>query len=529
MDIAVQSAEIGVILLMFGVGLHFHLKDLLAVRKIAIPGALVQIAAATVFGMGATWLLDWTWQAGMVFGMAISVASTVVLTRVLTDRRVLHTPSGHIAIGWLIVEDLFTILVLVLLPALVGKGADSGDGFWMTLGISLAKLAFLIAFSLIAGQRIIPWILGYIARTGSRELFTLAILVIALGLAVGSAKLFGASMALGAFLAGMIVGQSDYSTRAASDALPMKDAFAVLFFVSVGMLFDPMAVQEGWVLILVTTAIVLIGKPLAALVVVLGLKRSLKEALTISIALAQIGEFSFILAAMATDLKILPKEATNALVVAALVSIILNPILFSAIDPLGNFLEKIGLKLRKSKKVEDAFEVDEAGHPTIVVGHGPVGQTLSKILMDVGVQVFIIEMNIDTVQSLKAEGIPAIYGNAASREVLTQAKIKEAESIIITVGDNSAFPIVQAAKELNPTIQILTRASFLKEVNDLKTAGAHAVFTSEGEIALSMAEFLMRQFGSTEEQIDNEREYVRREIFSDKKPDKGDLKSLATQ
>ncbi|HRJ72973.1 MAG TPA: cation:proton antiporter, partial [Terrimicrobiaceae bacterium] len=322
--LAAQCAEIGVILLMFGVGLHFHMKDLLAVRKIAIPGAVVQIGVATILGGVVTQFFGWTWTAGLVFGMAVSVASTVVLTRVLADNRALHTPSGHIAIGWLIVEDLFTILVLVLLPAVFGGAADAahagGQGLWATLGMALLKLGALIAFALLAGQKLIPLVLGYIARTGSRDLFTLAVLVLALGIAVGSAKFFGASMALGAFIAGMIVGQSDFSARAASDALPMRDAFAVLFFVSVGMLFDPAAVPHGWPLMLATLGIVLIGKPLAALIVVLVLKRPLRSALSIAVALAQIGEFSFILAAVAISLKIMPPEATNALVVCSIVS-----------------------------------------------------------------------------------------------------------------------------------------------------------------------------------------------------------------
>ena len=313
-EIATQFAEIGVILLMFGVGLHFHLKDLLAVRKVAIPGAVVQIAAATALGAIVTRMFGWSWTAGIVFGMAISVASTVVLTRVLADNRALHTPTGHIAIGWLIVEDLFTILVLVLLPALFDTGeGSSGRSVVATFAWALIKLTALIGFALVAGQRIIPWLLGYIARTGSRDLFTLAVLVLALGIAVGSAQLFGASMALGAFLAGMIVGQSEFSARSASEALPMRDAFAVLFFVSVGMLFDPYKVAEGWPLILATLGIVIIGKPLAAIVVVLLFRRPLRSALSIAVALAQIGEFSFILASLALGLNILPPEATNAL------------------------------------------------------------------------------------------------------------------------------------------------------------------------------------------------------------------------
>jgi monovalent cation:H+ antiporter-2, CPA2 family len=342
-ELASQSAEIGVILLMFGVGLHFHVKDLMAVGHVAIPGALVQIAVATLLGAVATRLLGWSWSAGLLFGIAISVASTVVLTRVLSDNRALHSPDGHLAIGWLVVEDLFTVIVLVLLPALAGVASEEAGhsgNVWGTLGIALLKLAALVVFTLVIGGKMIPILLGAVERTGSRELFTLTVLVLALGIAVGAARFFGASMALGAFLAGMIVGQSNFSARAASDALPMRDAFAVLFFVSVGMLLDPSAIITQWRLMLVTLGIILIGKPLAALLVTLALKRPLRSALVISIALAQIGEFSFILAALAAKLKVFPPEAMNALVFGSIVSITLNPLLYKAIGPIMSWLEQ---------------------------------------------------------------------------------------------------------------------------------------------------------------------------------------------
>ncbi len=515
-DIATQFAEIGVILLMFGVGLHFHLKDLLAVRKVAIPGALVQIAVATVLGAVITHMFGWSWPAGIVFGMAISVASTVVLTRVLADNRALHTPSGHIAIGWLIVEDLFTIIVLVLLPALFASGgeASSGSGVAMTLLWALAKLTALVGFALIAGQRIIPWFLGYVARTGARDLFTLAVLVLALGIAVGSAKLFGASMALGAFLAGMIVGQSEFSARSASDALPMRDAFAVLFFVSVGMLFDPTKVADGWPLILATLGIVIIGKPLAALVVVLLFRRPLRSALSIAVALAQIGEFSFILAALGTDLKILPAEATNALVVASVLSITLNPLLYKCIEPAVRWFERLGIAVEQKAVVEDEMpEIDDAAHRVVVVGYGPVGRTLSRILKDNGIQVVVVETNLKTVQDLRAQGESAVYGDASLREVLHHAGTENADGLIIAASGAPADAIVRAARELNPKIRVLTRSTYLREVGKLREVGATMVFSSEGEIALAMTAFLMRQLGATDEQVDRERERVRAELF----------------
>ena len=520
--IATQFAELGVILLMFGVGLHFHLKDLMAVRKIAIPGAIVQIAAATLLGAVVTHFFSWTWTEGMVFGIAISVASTVVLTRVLADHKALHTPVGHIAIGWLIVEDLFTILVLVLLPAIYTTGqtevagaADAGLGVWATLGIAMLKLSVLVVFTLVAGQKIIPWFLGYVARTGSRDLFTLTVLVLALGIAVGSAKFFGASMALGAFLAGMVVGQSEFSARAAADALPMRDAFAVLFFVSVGMMFDPAAVATGWPLMLATLCIVIIGKPLAALVVVMLFKKPLRFALSIAVALAQIGEFSFILAQLAQHLNVMPKEAINALVVASVVSITINPLLYQSIDPLVRWLEGKGI-IRKPASIDlkKVPEPDDNVTRIVLVGYGPVGRTLCRILRDNHIQVVVVEMNLETVQKLHLEGLPAVYGEASSREILHHAGIEKAAGLIIAASSAVSTEVVEAARDLNPKIRIITRSTYLKENDALLHAGADAVFSSEGEIALSMTAFLMSELGATDEQVDRERDRVREELFA---------------
>ena len=520
--IATQFAELGVILLMFGVGLHFHLKDLMAVRKVAIPGAIVQIAAATLLGAIVTSFFGWTWTEGMVFGIAISVASTVVLTRVLADHNALHTPVGHIAIGWLIVEDLFTILVLVLLPAICGGGqtdvagaADSGMGVWATLGVAVLKLGVLVVFTLVAGQKIIPWFLGYVARTGSRDLFTLTVLVLALGIAVGSAKFFGASMALGAFLAGMVVGQSEFSARAAADALPMRDAFAVLFFVSVGMMFDPAAVVTGWPLMLATLSIVIIGKPLAALVVVLIFKKPLRFALCIAVALAQIGEFSFILAQLAQSLNVMPKEAIHALVFASVVSITINPLLYQSIDPFIRWLEKRGWVTTPAKvDLKKVPELDANATRVVVVGYGPVGRTLCRILRDNQIEAVVVEMNLDTVQELHAEGLPAVYGEASSREILAHAGIEKAAGLIIAASSAVSTEVVEAARDLNPKIRIITRSTYLKENNALLHAGADAVFSSEGEIALSMTAFLMSELGASDEQVDRERDRVREELFA---------------
>lgn len=517
-EIATQSAEIGVILLMFGVGLHFHLKDLAAVRAVALPGAIVQICVATAMGTLAAKLFGWTWAGGIVFGIAISVASTVVLTRVLADNQDLHTPTGHIAVGWLIVEDLFTILVLVLLPAIFGgSGETSTDGsIWLTLGIALLKLAILIAFTFTVGQKLIPLLLGFVARTGSRELFTLSVLVLALGIAVGAAKFFGASMALGAFLAGMIVGQTKFSERAASEALPMRDAFAVLFFVSVGMLLNPKAIVDGWPVMLVTLGIVLIGKPIAALVVVRVLKQPWRVSLAISVALAQIGEFSFIVATLAISMKIIPAEAMNTLVVASVISITFNPLLYNGIDPFVNWLE--ARKLIKPPQFKPhaagAFEKDPSRDLAVVIGYGPVGRTVSRILLDNNVQPVVIELNLDTVLQLNAEGLQSIYGDASKAEILRSAKIEQAAGLIVSTSIPNAAAIIMAARELNPRIQILTRSMYLAESDSLRNAGANAIFSSEGEVALSMADFLMQQLGATDEQIGRERDRVRKDLFS---------------
>lgn len=514
-EIAAQSAEIGVILLMFGVGLHFHLKDLMAVRATALPGAIAQICAATALGAIATQLFGWSWPAGIVFGIAISVASTVVLTRVLSDNQALHTPTGHIAVGWLIVEDIFTIVVIVLLPAVFGRGSEApGANVWATLGIALLKLVILIAFTFTVGRKLIPILLGFVARTGSRELFTLAVLVLALGIAVGAAKFFGASMALGAFLAGMIVGQSPFSERAGAEALPMRDAFAVLFFVSVGMLFDPFALRGAWPLTLVTLGIVMIGKPLAALIVVKVLKQPWRVGLAIAAALAQIGEFSFILATVAISLKIISADAMNALVVASVVSIAVNPLLYKASDRMTDWLEaREILRPPKFIPVSGTFKKDPSKDLAIVVGYGPVGRTVTRILLDNNVQPIVIELNIETVLELNAENVQAIYGDATRAEILRGAKIEQAAGLIISTATPAAARIISTARELNPRIRVLTRSTYLAESDALRKSGADAIFSSEGEVALSMADFLMEQLGATGEQIDRERDRVRKDLF----------------
>ncbi|MFT3775685.1 MAG: cation:proton antiporter [Minicystis sp.] len=502
--IAQQFAELGVILLLFGVGLHFHLGELLAVRSVAIPGALVQSAVATGLGMIVTHAAGWSLSAGAVFGLAISVASTVVLLRVLADYDALHTPAGHVAVGWLIVEDLFTVLLLVLLPILAGQGAGSPGRVAISVGLAIVKVVALVVFTLVVGRRLIPALLARVAKTQSRELFTLTVLVITLGIAVCAAKLFGASMALGAFLAGMVVGQSDFSTRAASEALPMRDAFAVLFFVSMGMLFDPSQLAANLGLILATLAVVLVGKPAAALAVVLVLGRPLKTALTVAFALAQIGEFSFILAAVGRQLGVLPEQAAQVLVVTSIVSITLNPLLFKLIDPLVRRLSTV----RARPEIAPAPRAVEPESRAIVVGYGPVGRTLARLLREEGIEPTVVELNHETMAALRAEGVPSVYGDASQEPILEAAGIKTAGALVFAAS-GSPDAVIRLAKEMNPRIRILTRAGYLCEVAPLKGVGAHVVVSSEGEVALSMAESLLRGLGATNDQIDRARDRVR--------------------
>jgi CPA2 family monovalent cation:H+ antiporter-2 len=520
--LAEQMAEIGVILLMFGVGLQFHIEELLAVRRVAMPGAVAQSATATALGIAVTMAFGWTWSAGLVFGIALSVASTVVLIRVLADNDALHTQAGHIAVGWLVVEDVFTVLALVLLPALVGT-AGSDRPLWLTLTITGLEVGGLILFTAVVGTRVIPRVLDLIARTRSRELFTLAVLAIALGIAVGSALVFGVSMALGAFLAGLVVGRSEYSLRAATDALPMRDAFAVLFFVSVGMLLDPLAMLEAPWLMLGALAIVLIGKPLVAFVLVWALHYPLRVALTVSIALAQIGEFSFILSTLGRELGVLPPEATNALVATAIISIVLNPPLFRTIGPierwaqarprLWSFLNRSEAAKRDAAQPRTPRRATTA-HRAVVVGSGPTGRTVMRLLREADIEPTMIELNIDSVRALRQDGIDAIYGDATQPATLTGAGVASAGTLILTsAGMANSAEVIRTARELNPGIRVLARAAYLREMPELTEAGADTVFTGEGEVALAFVEDIMERLGATAEQIDRERDRAHAELF----------------
>jgi CPA2 family monovalent cation:H+ antiporter-2 len=504
--LAEQLAEIGVVLLMFGVGLHFHAEDLLKVWKVAVPGALVQIAVATGLGALLTVSFGWSWAAGAVFGLAIAVASTVVLVRVLSDSGVLQTPSGHVAVGWLVVEDIFTVLVLVVLPALLATGGTGASHALTAIGVALVKMAALATLVFLLGGRGLPWLLRYVARTGSRELFTLAVLVVALGVAVGSALLFGVSMALGAFLAGMVVGRSEFGARAASEALPMRDAFAVLFFTSVGMLVDPQKLVENAGLIAAAVAIVLLGKSLAAFAVVRLLRHPVRTALAVAIALAQIGEFSFILAAVGRDLNVLPEVATQVLVATAIITITLNPLLFGLVEPLSR-------RFAGSSSAPPAAEPSPAdANRAIVVGYGPVGQTVVRLLRENDVEATVIELNYDTVLALKAEGIRAVHGDAAQPTILEAAGIRSAHTLVFAASGSPPEAVSLIARELNQGLRILARSSYVREIPAARAAGADVVVTAETEVALAMAERVLSVLGATPEQLDRARERTRQEL-----------------
>ena len=512
---AEQLAEVGIILLMFGVGMQFHVEELAAVWRVAIPGAIAQSAVATGLGLLVAHAFGWTGTAGLVFGIGLSVASTVVLIRVLSDNRDLHTPAGHIAVGWLVVEDLLTVLVLVMMPAIFARGAESSS-LTASLALAMVKVAVLTALILVAGRRIVPWILTKIAATRSRELFTLTVLALALGISVASAQLFGVSMALGAFLAGLVVGRSEFSVRAASEALPMRDAFAVLFFVSVGMLLDPGFVMNAPVLILSALAVVLIGKPLVALVLVLLWGYPAGVALRIAVALAQIGEFSFIVAAVGTQLGLVTDDVRNTLIATAMVSIAVNPLLYRAVAPLERWVpqRRSAAKMLAGVAVPPSADRDPR-HRAVVIGYGPVGRTVARLLRQNDVTPTIVDLNLDTVRGLREEGLPAIYGDAGHRDTLVSAGVPTAGAIILSVaGLAAAREVITMARELNPSILILARTAYIRELVTLKRAGAAVVYSGEGEVALAFTETVLARLGATPEQIDRERARVHDELLT---------------
>ena len=521
-SLAPELAEIGVILLMFGVGLHFSLKDLLSVRGIAVPGAVVQIGFATLLGWGLGAFLGWPTGGSLVFGLALSVASTVVLLKALQERRLVETERGRIAVGWLIVEDLAMVLALVLIPA---AASITGDGhgpveplsaglnrlLGLDLGVggiiamTLVKVVLFVALMLVFGRKLIPWTMHRIAHTGSRELFRLGVLAIALGVAFGASKLFGVSLALGAFFAGMVLAESELSHRAAQESLPLRDAFAVLFFVSVGMLFDPNILIERPLPVLATVFIIVIGKSVAAFLIVLLFRKPVGTALTISASLGQIGEFSFILAALGVDLGLLPEEGRDLILAGAIISIILNPLLFFVCDRMRPLLEAkreepaeapVPATDTVTAHVEEHVDADDV-HPTalsghaILVGYGRVGSIVGQNLKSAGTPFLVIEDSDKRIAELLAQGIEVLSGNAVSRETLGLANIAGARSLVIAIPNAfEACSIAEQGRAINPSILIVARAHSDAEVDELRQYGADTVIMGEREIALGMVDRL---------------------------------------
>ena len=496
-NIANQLAEVGVILLMFGVGLHFSLEDLLSVRAIAVPGALAQALVATPLGIAVGWWLGWTLGGGLVFGVALSVASTVVLLRLLQERRLVETERGRITVGWLIVQDLAMVIVLVLLPPLAGmfRGVEAAPDpaeVLLSVAVVLGKFAVFVAVMLLVGKRLIPAILHYVAHTGSRELFRLAVLAIALGVAYVAAALFGISLALGAFFAGMMLSESRLSQQAATESLPLRDAFAVLFFVSVGMLFNPGIVAEAPLALLATVLIILVAKSIAAYLVVRLYDHSPSTALTISASLAQIGEFSFILAGLGVGLKILPEQGRDLILAGAIITILINPLLFAALDVILAKREKAAAETAAEAEAE-ATPTREPIRPTslkdhvVLIGHGRVGSFISAALRERALPLFVIEDDDDAVADLKAEGLEALSGNAADPEVIVAANLAAARCLLVAIPD--AFEggqVVQQARAINPTLPIIARAHSEAEIEHLLKHGASLVVMGEHEIAKAM-------------------------------------------
>ena len=479
--VADQFAEIGVILLLFGVGLKFHLSELLAVWRVALPGAVFQSFISTMALAGLVRLLGWSWTSGIVLGISISVASTVVMALVLAERHDLHAPIGHIAIGWTVVEDLLTVTALLLLPMFVGSGAVGSDGIGLALGQAGLKVVALVVLVVLLGKWGMPWALEHNAAARSRELFTLSLLVIALGIAIGAAKLFGVSMALGAFLAGLAVGRSEFAARAANDALPMRDAFAVLFFVSVGMLCDPASVVRTPLLMAMVLGVVLVGKPMAAILVVRLLGKPMATAVAVGAALSQVGEFSFILGAAAKGLGVIGDDGWNALVGAAIVSIALNPVIY-----------RLARRLYGGAAPVKPAPAGEAADPRrcIVIGYGPVGKTVRRILREYDVTVTVIELNLDTVRRLRDEGIQVVYGDVLRPGTLEEAGIGSAGSLILSVEIEDAAELIRQARIANPALRVFARCAHLRDVPALRQAGATVIAAAEAEVAIALAEML---------------------------------------
>ncbi len=505
--IASQLSEIGVMLLMFGVGLHFSIEDLMSVKRIAIPGAIVQMTIATLLGMYVSSAWGWTFGEGLVFGLSLSCASTVVLLKALESRNLMKSINAKITIGWLVVEDLITVLVLVLLPplaSLLGGTALGNESvsIWQTIGLTLLQVAAFIVIMLGIGKRLLPWMLWHIAKTGSRELFTLAVISAAIGIAYGASALFNVSFALGAFFAGMVMRESEFSHRAAQESLPLRDAFAVLFFVSVGMLFQPSILIDKPMSVLAVVAVIVVGKSVAAMAITLAFRYPLNTALVVAASLAQIGEFSFILAGLGASLGILPAEGMSLILAGALISIAINPLIFSAINPFKKWLVGLsGLASDLEKRVDPFAELPMSTErkylegQVVLVGYGRVGRRIAQELTAHDIPFVVAEQNREVVEGLRKKGIPAVSGNASEPSVLIQAHIANASMLVVATPDTiDVRKMVDTAKALRPKIRIVLRTHNEDESELLRKDNLGTVFYGEEELANGMCKFIVGQF-----------------------------------
>jgi monovalent cation:H+ antiporter-2, CPA2 family len=521
-DLASELAEIGVILLMFGVGLHFSIATLLRVRNIALPGAVAQIAVATAIGAGLSRWWGWDLSAGLVFGLALSVASTVVLLRALEQRNELDTEQGHIAVGWLIVEDLVTVLALVFLPALAAGGGSDARTLLTELGMTSLKVAVFVALMLVGGRRIVPWILHQVTRAGSRELFTLAVLAIALGIAYGSAHLFDVSFALGAFFAGVVLAETELSHQAAENSLPLQDAFAVMFFVSVGMLFDPSVVVERPLELLGVLFVIVVGKSVAAFAIVLAFGYPVRTALTISASLAQIGEFSFILAALGVGLGLLPQEGRDLILAGALLSMTFNPFAFGMIAPMTRWLDRnprvTALLERRNRRPAPAPAGAQAvglRNHAVIVGYGRVGSVVGHALEAQGLRFAVVETHQRIVEELRSQERVVIQGDASAAGVLDLAAIEHARLLVIASPDGfQARRILELARERNPRIAIVVRTHSSSELAYLIGQGVDRAVMGELELALEMTDYALRSLGVSEERSKMVTQWLRTQEIS---------------
>lgn len=505
--LATQLSEIGVMLLMFGVGLHFSLKDLLAVKRIALPGAIAQMGLATALGMGVAGLWGWSWGSGLVLGLSLSCASTVVLLKALETRGILESINGQIAVGWLVVEDLACVLLLVLLPPLAGAmggtAMDAGaQTLWLSIGKTLLQVAAFIVLMLVAGRRLLPWVLWQISRTGSRELFTLSVIVAAIGIAYGAAQLFSVSFALGAFFAGMVMRESEFSHRAAEESLPLRDAFSVLFFLAVGMLFEPKILLEQPLHVLAVVGIIIVGKSLAAMAIVLAFRYPLNSALTVSASLAQIGEFSFIVAGLGLSLGLLPAEGMSLVLAGALISIALNPLLFATAEPLRCWILKKSAYARSLEARDDPYaELPMSTDrkflegQVVLVGYGRVGRRVGRALAFRHIPFVVAEQNRELVEDLRKQGIAAVSGDATDPTVLIQAHIAQAAMLVVATPDPlNVRQMVNTAKTLNPEIEIVLRTHSEDESRLFRKENLGTVFFGEEELAKGMTEHVLERF-----------------------------------